>query len=130
MGDVPFVTARSDGQELKLMIDTGRTTTTFFRATWDRLGEAPPDESLVHVGWTISGESTTHGATLKELRLGSIRLLDIPIEVSDMKSWTVNNGPSKALFDGLLGMDVFARNIVVIDGSGRNLYLAEATSGQ
>lgn len=125
MGDRPFLEAQSGEHELKLMLDTGCTTTTLFTAAADRLGIVASDAPSSRVGWTITGEMPIHVGRLTELRLGPICITNVPVAVTMVPSATENKGSSLEPYDGLLGMDVLAQYVKVIDGPQGVLYLAE-----
>ncbi|MFQ5671241.1 MAG: TIGR02281 family clan AA aspartic protease [Acidobacteriota bacterium] len=129
-GDGPYVTARSGAHELRLMLDTGADHTVLFHTTWKRLGGAPLEPGPRARSMTVTGEVTEYRARLHDLRLGALRMTDIPVTVSTVPPRPLRKGASTATSDGVLGMDILARYWIVIDGPGRSLYLAERATNE
>jgi len=117
----PCLEARSGGEELLLMLDTGSDATLLLKSAWIRLGGQAPSEG----GW--EGRSMIFGTTmvwpllLPELRLGRYSLSDLEVKVSGGRLDVEAVLPR---IDGLLGMDVLGRFLVVLDGPGQRLFLA------
>ncbi|MDO8631079.1 MAG: retropepsin-like aspartic protease, partial [Phycisphaerales bacterium] len=125
----PFLTATCEDHSLKLMLDTGATMTTLFAKSWNRVSieyaNPPPPQGMA---WGVTGESPVQGGRLRELSVGPLRLLDVPVAVTGVEAAAARRGSSSVPFDGVLGMNVLSRFLVVIDGPEGVLYLAEYAS--
>lgn len=125
LGNKPYVTAQSRDKRLTLMLDTGSSGTSLFRSARERVTPRPLPEGAERVAWTVTGEATGVADTLAELRLGPLHLTDVNIDVRSRDPEPVARGRDRVVFDGVFGMDLLARYVVVIDGPHEVLYLAE-----
>lgn len=123
--DLPCVIGRSATQELKLTFDTGGSMTVLSGATWDRLQGESLKDAPEKVVLTITGDTSGQVANLKELRLGSVCLRDLTVMVKSVEPHAEGREQSFADVDGILGMDVLMRYVVVVDGLKGVVYLAE-----
>jgi len=123
--DLPCITGGSETEELKLLLDTGCRLTVLTGAAWDRLQGESLEGAPEQVVWTITGETSGRVARLPELRLGTIRLTDIPVMVKSAEPDPEGGEGLLAKVDGILGIDVLSKYLVVIEGPRRVLYLAE-----
>ena len=125
--DVPFITGGSENEELKLILDTGCGLTVLTDTAWDGLQGQSLEGAPEKVVWTIDGETSGRVAKRPELRLGPIRLTDIPVMVKSAGPDPAGSEGLLTKVDGILGIDVLSKYLVVLDGPRRVLYLAERT---
>ncbi len=127
LNDLPCITGESGTEELKLILDTGSRLTLLTGTAWGRLQGESLEGAPETVVWTVTGETSGRVARLPELRLGTIRLTDIPIMVKSAGPDPEGREALLAKVDGILGIDVLSKYLVVIEGPRRVLYLAERT---
>jgi clan AA aspartic protease (TIGR02281 family) len=93
------VQARVAGKPVRLLVDTGATTTAISRARADALNARPTGERVrVH---TANGVVQAEVRRLSDVRVGALRLPTLDVIVLEQ--------PLPDAVDGLLGMDVLAR---------------------
>jgi hypothetical protein len=114
--ELPFVTARAQGQPLELLLDTGAERTVLSADAWKRLGLEPPAGAPHAMIRGVNGDVPGYLARLAELQLGAVTWTEREVLVAE------TSGPGDR--DGLLGMDLLSDYVIVMDGPSRTLRLA------
>jgi clan AA aspartic protease (TIGR02281 family) len=108
-GNRPIIEGRINGQPVKVLIDTGATSTLIFEATAKRLDlklESPNGLRMFGVG----GEARTAATQLDSLEMGMFAGKNVRIAVVNRRS-----GAREDNFDVLLGVDLLSRFSLELD---------------
>ncbi len=108
-----LVSAKLDGQQRTMVLDTGASITSISTATAAELGVEIKGEMA------INDHLTAKLGVLKSLSIGLAEHADVTVAIVDLP----NARDSAVKFDGIIGLDVLARHDVVLDFNHRTIAL-------
>lgn len=110
-----FVTAKINGRECEMVLDTGCSTTNFTDKQWSALGMTRPTNSGVGSTSGLGGSRSAHFFNVGNIELGGVIKYNVPANVS---VYGTNDKP-------LLGMSFLQGLKYTIDPFNRRLYLSK-----